>query len=195
MLCIKASLGNCDQNISCLSIYSTCPFIPPARPAVPFCLSHTDTYVYVPVLGITCVCIAMELRMHGTQGSLYRLVSRVPCVRLLGRSNLSCVRSLITCHQVIILTPPYFCAYTESIADVANAPMSTHPHHHLLPQTQCATVPQASMFHPSAIVLGSSTTPALNSTDVYIDDFMIITHKPNHLLAMHRLLTIIDNVF
>jgi len=47
-------------------ILATCPFILPVRPAVPFCLSRTDMYVHVPVLGTTCVCIAMELRMRGT---------------------------------------------------------------------------------------------------------------------------------
>jgi hypothetical protein len=52
-------------------------------------------------------------------------------------------------------SPPYFCAYAESIADVANSPSRTYPPHYLLQQTQSATVPQASHFHPSAMVLGS----------------------------------------
>jgi hypothetical protein len=92
-------------------------------------------------------------------------------------------------------SPPYFCAYAESIADVANSPSRTYPPHYLLQQTQSATVLQASHFHPSAIVLGSCTTPALNYTDIYIDNFMIIAQKPNHLPTMNHLLTTIDQVF
>jgi len=91
-------------------------------------------------------------------------------------------------------SPPYFCAYTETITDIANTcqPPPTHP---LLPQTQCCSLPQHKKFHPSATILGSSSAPPLQYTDVYIDDFMILAQRPLNLPAMNRLLHTIDTVF
>jgi hypothetical protein len=90
-------------------------------------------------------------------------------------------------------SPPYFCAYTESVADMANSqhfPLD-HP---LLAQTQLFQEPQQ-QFATSAQVLGSSTTPPLQYTDVYLDDFILIAQQPLHLPAMNNLLHSLYNVF
>jgi hypothetical protein len=55
-------------------------------------------------------------------------------------------------------SPPYFCAYTETIADIANT-HQPRPEHPLLNETQCCSLPQHRTFHPTATVLGSPTAP------------------------------------
>ena len=93
-------------------------------------------------------------------------------------------------------SPPYFCAFTETIADITNSALRTSiPSHPLLPDTQCTTEPTAPQFYPTAIILGSDDTPPLQFSDVYIDDFMLLAQKPHHMPLMHNLLTAIDMVF
>jgi hypothetical protein len=93
-------------------------------------------------------------------------------------------------------SPPYFCAFTETIADITNSALRTSiPSHPLLPNTQCTTKATAPQFHPTAIILGSDDTPPLQYSDVYIEDFMLLAQKPHHMPLMHNLLTAIDMVF
>jgi len=38
------------------------------------------------------------------------------------------------------------------------------------------------------MILGSDTTPPLDYTDVYLDDFLLLAQPPNYLPAMNRVL-------
>jgi len=96
------------------------------------------------------------------------------------------------------LSPPYFCSFTETCADLTNSVpvlLPTHPY-------QDATVPQLDLplqttFHPAALFPHNSRPPPapLSYADVYIDDFMLIAQPPAHERVMHNLLHHIHSVF
>jgi hypothetical protein len=92
-------------------------------------------------------------------------------------------------------SPPYFCAYMETITDMTNNTTFVPPTHPLLTETQCIPSPQQETFHERAVILGANNTPPLEYTDVYIDDFMVITQRPHHMLTLNRLLTNVDAIF
>ncbi len=85
-------------------------------------------------------------------------------------------------------SPPYFCAFTETITDMANNNHDTPPTLLLLPRTQALHKPQEPTYSPMAITLGSTPQPPLAYTDVYKDDFMLIARHPNHLPTLSTLL-------
>jgi hypothetical protein len=97
-------------------------------------------------------------------------------------------------------SPPYFCAVTETIADMANTPAYAASHtdtHYNLHSTQASPhpLPAEPAYHPTATVLGQLGQRPLRYTDVYLDDFMVLTQTPNSLPAMNCLLHAIDDVF
>jgi len=97
-------------------------------------------------------------------------------------------------------SPPYFCAVTETIADMANTPAYAASHtatHHSLHTTQVSPhpLPAEAAYHPTATVLEQLGQRPLPYTDVYLDDFMVLTQTPNSLPAMNCLLHAIDDVF
>jgi hypothetical protein len=91
-------------------------------------------------------------------------------------------------------SPPYFCAYTETIADLVNNTAPITHRHPLLAHTQHTPLPHKAHFHPTAITLGATTLPRLAHTDVYMDDFMVIAQSPGHLPLLNSLLHTIDTV-
>jgi len=91
-------------------------------------------------------------------------------------------------------SPPYFCAFIETIMDIANMPHHA-PIHPAPADTQCAPLPTIPQFHPNVVMLGSPHTPILSYTDIYIDNFVVIAQAPKHLPAMNSLLTAIETVF
>jgi hypothetical protein len=96
-------------------------------------------------------------------------------------------------------SPPFFCAYTETIADMANSTSTLTPStslpHPLLAPSQTHEDATTTTFHPSATVLGSPNTPPLAYTDVYVDDFITMAQRPHHLPTLSHLLHTIDAVF
>jgi len=77
-------------------------------------------------------------------------------------------------------SPPFFCAYTETATDLANAMMRTPPplhplqqHINTIPVTVEPLNPQALQPHPSYMF----TTP-LQHSDVYMDDFIGLAQAP-----------------
>jgi hypothetical protein len=95
-------------------------------------------------------------------------------------------------------SPPYFCAFTETITDMTNAKVVEAPArlpHRLLHTSQDHITPQATTFHDTAVVLGSHKTPPLQYADVYIDDFLAVTQRPFHQHTLNTLLHNIDTVF
>jgi hypothetical protein len=97
-------------------------------------------------------------------------------------------------------SPPYFCAFTETIADLSNhrgGHLTTdHPYRHII-QT-CANTPSLPLtFDPAAILPYNPNLPAspIAYTDVYLDDFMVVAQPPRHLTTMNTLLQAVHSVF
>jgi hypothetical protein len=112
--------------------------------------------------------------------------------------NAEClIALLLTLPMGWALSPPYFCAYTETVADMNNnssqsTPLTLHP---LLEPSQATLQPQHSEYQSTAIIPGQRGQPPLAFTDIYIDDFMLITQRPLQLRTMNNLLHNIDKVF
>ncbi len=96
-------------------------------------------------------------------------------------------------------SPPFFCAFTETGADIANAhltatlPMTMHP---LESFTQTMPFPWASTFAPT--VHHPCTTPPpqpLSYVGVYIDDFLALAQLPTMHATMRTLLHSIGDMF
>jgi hypothetical protein len=96
-------------------------------------------------------------------------------------------------------SPPYFCAFTETCADLANTQVASNPTHpyayvldaqHLTPHLARDDAPTAAWPHIQQL----PPTP-LQLVDVYLDDFIVMAQKPNHIAAMNNLLHHIDSVF
>jgi hypothetical protein len=93
-------------------------------------------------------------------------------------------------------SPPYFCAFTETVTDLTNhATLSVYPKNPFLDHTQCTIEPVETEFHPAAVTLGGDSLPPLTHADVYIDDFMLVAQRPYHLPLMNTLLHSLDKVF
>jgi hypothetical protein len=95
-------------------------------------------------------------------------------------------------------SPPYFCAFMETVTDMANTAVAAHlpvPQHPSYPATQALPVPTANAFTPDAIILGPPHLPPLAYHDVYIDDFLTNVQSPMQEMAMNHLLCAIDKVF
>ena len=95
-------------------------------------------------------------------------------------------------------SPPYFCAFTETCADLSNSQAHPpRPDHPLLPSTQSTPMTQHPRFHHNVILpkLRSDSSPPLSFTDVYIDDFMLLAQPPAHLPLMSHVLYSIMDVF
>jgi hypothetical protein len=97
------------------------------------------------------------------------------------------------------LSPPYFCAYTETCADLANL---AHPHnppaaHPLENTSQLSPLPIDNTY-ASGVPFPWNTTPPLRplqQTDVYLDDFLLMAQRPRHRPALRSTLHAIDTVF
>jgi hypothetical protein len=95
-------------------------------------------------------------------------------------------------------SPPYFCAFTKTIAEFANAALqSTHdfPAHPLELISQAHAVP-VDPFAPT--VLRPPTAPLhqpLSLVDVYVDDFIGLAQHPFSTHTLRALLHSIDKVF
>jgi len=96
-------------------------------------------------------------------------------------------------------SPPYFCSFTETCADLANTQLASNPTH------PYAYVLDA-QHHPSQLAEDYAPTAAwphiqqlpptpLQLVDVYLDDFIVMAQKPTHIAAMNNLLHHIDSVF
>jgi hypothetical protein len=74
-------------------------------------------------------------------------------------------------------SPPYFCDFTETATDIANASLhhTDLPPHPLEHFSRIGLLPAESQFRASALPpIGPSTLPPLATVDVYLDDFMTI---------------------
>jgi hypothetical protein len=95
-------------------------------------------------------------------------------------------------------SPPHFCAFTETCADMVNdpnVPTQRHPFPYALPTDTPLLLPTFALgtvfpFHPHP-----PSTPHLSYTDVYLDDFMHLVQNPFQHPAMDSLLSAIHRVF
>ncbi len=98
-------------------------------------------------------------------------------------------------------SPPYFCAFTETTTDIANATLHhtlpyTLPTHALEPTLHRPPQVQATAFADSALQpLGQDALPPLATIDVYLDDFMAVAQPPCHTTTMRSLLHAVDSIF
>jgi len=97
-------------------------------------------------------------------------------------------------------SPPYFCAFTESIADVANLHLRTGlplPPHPLEATSQDHDVPRHPFFTPNIVHPPTPSTSSLPLTvaDVYIDDFIGLAQGPTSKRTLRAILHAIDSVF
>jgi hypothetical protein len=96
------------------------------------------------------------------------------------------------------LSPPYFCSFTETCADLTNHHPIDQPQHPFTEAVQPQVpVCQQNTFHREAI-LPYNPTPATHPmayTDVYMDDFLLAAQQPRHTPLMHTLLHHIHQVF
>lgn len=87
------------------------------------------------------------------------------------------------------LSHPYFCAFTETCADLSNAILPVTPTHPYATAVQPqAELPTPSNFHPLAQFPYNPSLPRcpLAYTDVYIDDFLLLAQCPCHTSLMHK---------
>jgi hypothetical protein len=96
-------------------------------------------------------------------------------------------------------SPPYFCAFTETGADLANA-MTAHTcpiPHPLELDIQTTPFPPSSHHHHQAIPSQQTSPPPepLQYVDIYIDEFMAVAQPPTAPHVMRCLLHSIDSVF
>ena len=94
-------------------------------------------------------------------------------------------------------SPPYFCALTETICDLANAKICTHtptPQTHRLEALANTTPPSnppkpatSQAIFPQALPQ-TPRKPPLATTDVYVDDFIALAQTQHHMTRVRRLL-------
>jgi hypothetical protein len=95
-------------------------------------------------------------------------------------------------------SPPYFCVYTETITDIANASLASSalPPHPFKPHLHNTSLIQEKHFTPTAIQpIGPTFLPPLSTVDVYLDDFMAVAQPPLHTNTMRTLLPSVDAIF
>jgi hypothetical protein len=98
-------------------------------------------------------------------------------------------------------SPPYFCAFTETAADMANAwltrPKLSLPPHPLVHSSQAHDVPRETKFYSSIVHPPTVCTsaPPLAWVDVYIDDFISIAQAPRTYETLNSALHSISSIF
>jgi hypothetical protein len=136
-----------------------------------------DGYYRIPLSATAALELAVVLPSDGASGPLIGIPLSLP----MGWRD----------------SPPYFCAFTETCADLANmeAALGDHPYDYALIQQ-----PEHAIIHPAAshtIYPYNPQPPAapLAFTDVYLDDFMIVAQPPKHYPSMNNLLYHLSTIF
>jgi len=104
------------------------------------------------------------------------------------------------------LSPPYFCAYTETAADLSNSALAcpevdnfvTLPPHPVEVQSQQPATPVPQLLHHATSYVGPPGALLQNPiqyTDVYMDDFIALAQQPCLRRVLHHTLKGILSVF
>jgi hypothetical protein len=97
-------------------------------------------------------------------------------------------------------SPPFFCAFTEMAADIANTALAANTlatPHPLSLSSQDYSVPRDLAFHPHIVHPPTIQrgTPPIAFLDVYIDDFIGIAQRPRTWHALNVTLNAISSIF
>jgi len=99
-------------------------------------------------------------------------------------------------------SPPYFSAFTETIADITNkrlaSPLPVHPPAHRLDSVQPSTFPPCAKHWVTPRHHPFNTAPPtqpLRWVDIYVDDFIALAQEPETTPTRRTLLHTIDTVF
>jgi len=169
--------GNCLQRVLQRIAYCNPGYGPPLLAK----LDLADGYYRVPLSQEASLELAVVLPADGLQEPLVGLPLSLP----MGWAY----------------SPPYFCAFTETIADLSNRRgtlLRDHPYHHITSQQPSVGSQQLPLqFDHAAILPYNPGVPAapVAYTDVYLDDFMVVTQQPRHMTTLNRLLQAVHTVF
>ncbi len=140
-------------------------------------LDLADGYYRIPLSASAALELAVVLPPNQTSEPLIGLPLSLP----MGWSN----------------SPPYFCAFTKTCADLANnSPAPPTPHHlHFVTAAQPPDSPPT--FDPAVLWPHNPDPPPepLDLVDVYIDDFMLLAQHPVHHNTLDRVLRHLITVF
>ena len=91
-------------------------------------------------------------------------------------------------------SPPFFCMFTETCADLTNQGDPLHPMH---PFQIPPPDPEPDNFHKDIILPYNPNPPPtpLHFTDVYLDNFMIVAQQPYHMPTINSLLYNLHSIF
>jgi hypothetical protein len=96
------------------------------------------------------------------------------------------------------LSPPFFCAFTETCTDLTNNAFISHPCHpfHDAARPQIVA-PSHTTFAPDVILPYNLAPPMhpLTHADVYMDDFLLASQQPRQTSLMNTLLHHLNTVF
>ncbi len=137
-----------------------------------------DGYYRIPLSAATSLQLAVSLPSDGDNTPLIGLPLSLP----MGWN----------------LSPPYFCAFPETCADLTNSHPVTHTCHPFgnaaVPQITTPTQPE---FAIDAILPFNPSPPEtpLGYADVYMDDFLLAAQRPLHTKVMQTLLHHLSSMF
>jgi hypothetical protein len=157
-------------------VYSNTTFGPPVMAKIDL----ADGYYRVPLAPEAALELAVVLPSDGTDFPLVGIPLSIP----MGWNG----------------SPPFFCAFTETGADLANHRLRCSPPfpiHPLETVIQTTPFPWECAFTPSAHLPPLAFPPPapLQYVDVYIDDFIALAQLPTAHNTMRTLLHTIHNVF
>ena len=140
-------------------------------------LDLSDGYYRIPLSAHAALELAVILPPDGNSGPLLGIPLSLP----MGWS----------------LSPPYFCLFTETVADLANTILAPHPEY---PPLSMDHIPRQACpldFHPTALWTYNMCPPQrpMSLVDVYLDDFMAVAQQPFHEPTLNNLLHHLHTVF
>jgi hypothetical protein len=140
-------------------------------------LDLADGYYRIPLSASAALELAVVLPSDQTGEPLIGLPLSLP----MGWSN----------------SPPYFCAFTETCADLANTRPAPPIPHHLHFVTAAQDTETHNTFDTTVLWPHNPDPPQqpLDLVDVYIDDFMLMAQPPVHHNTMDRVLRHLCTVF
>jgi hypothetical protein len=166
--------GSALQRVLQRIVYAHPMFGPPLLMKVDL----ADGYYRIPLAPEAALELAVVLPPDNTAGNLIGIPLSLP----MGWKN----------------STPFFCAFTETVADIANQSMSSPlPPHPLERTAQITPLPCISQHDVPAVLPPPehcSPTP-LNYIDVYIDDFIAATQHTTAHTTARALFHAIDTVF
>jgi hypothetical protein len=166
--------GFCLQRLLQHLAYSNPAFGPPLMAK----LNLADVYYRVPLSSTAALELAVILPADGSSEPLLGIPLSLP----MGWTH----------------SPPHFCSFTETCADLANNCPVTFPSHQFALVTAAQPMQQLDRTFADTVTWPYNPTPPptpLSLVDVYLDDFMVIAQAPQHAATLETLLHHLNTVF